>query len=132
MPEVDPQPAVADILMADEPVVTGARAVPTMPDLLVEAELIREESTRLESEQPATRPPTSEMPDLPEEMERDDDQPIAAELAMPLIMAAADKLIPEGSIEQEIPLEEVAQDENIQVKIAVDEPTFSANVPLLK
>lgn len=132
MPEVDPQPAVADILMADEPVVTGARAVPTMPDLLVEAELIREESTRLESEQPATRPPTSEMLDLPEEMERDNDQPIAAELAMPLIMAAADKLIPEGSIEQEIPLEEVAQDENIQVKIAIDEPTFSANVPLLK
>lgn len=48
------------------------------------------------------------------EMYREDDQPMTVESAMPLIMATTNEPIPEGLIQQEIPSDEPAQDENIQ------------------
>lgn len=48
-------PVAVDVLIASEPVVMDAQAMPTVSNLLAEAkpavELLREESTRLESEQ---------------------------------------------------------------------------------
>lgn len=103
--------AIADTLMFDdEPVATEAQALPTVSDLLAEpepaAELIREEPARPKPAQPATLPPTSEVPNPPEEMDRRDDQSVTTELAM----ANIDKPIPERLVEQRTSSSELAQE----------------------
>lgn len=73
--------------------------------------------------------PTSRMDDHPMETDREDDQPATMESTVPFTMTTADKSIPEGPIQQEIPSDKPAQDENIQEGITQEEPTRKEPMP---
>lgn len=104
-------------MVIDEPIITYARAVPTITDLLAVAEAMVKQPKEGPSESLIAVSFTFEMIGPPADMEREESQLVppheTVEPVAPLVEATADKSILKEPIQQDLNSDEPMYDENI-------------------